>query len=154
MKIPKILVDGHILDGQPQGTTTYLSGLYKAIAELNLAEIFIACCEENLKDIKIEWSTENSLCIVICSKGYPDNFEKYVEIKNLNKIKLKKNEFIFHAGTSKKSERIFAKGGRVLNFITLSKDFGIARETIIENITKLNWDGGFYRKDIGHKVIK
>ena len=80
--------------------------------------------------------------------------EKYVEIKNLNKIKLKKNEFIFHAGTSKKKERIFAIGGRVLNFITLSKDFGIARETIIENITKINWDGGFYRKDIGHKVIK
>jgi len=77
-----------------------------------------------------------------------------VEIKNLNKIKLKKNEFIFHAGTSKKGERIFSIGGRVLNFITLSKDFGIARETIIENITKLNWDGGFYRKDIGHKVIK
>ena len=54
----------------------------------------------------------------------------------------------------KKKERIFAIGGRVLNFITLSKDFGIARETIIENITKINWDGGFYRKDIGHKVIK
>ena len=38
--------------------------------------------------------------------------------------------------------------------ITLSNDFGIAREAIIENITTLNWDGGFYRKDIGHKVIK
>ena len=122
--------------------------------QTDLNEIFIACCEENLEDIKIEWSDENSLCIVICSKGYPDNFEKYVEIKNLNKIKLKKNEFIFHAGTSKKGERIFSIGGRVLNFITLSKDFGIARETIIENITKLNWDGGFYRKDIGHKVIE
>ena len=122
--------------------------------QTDLNEIFIACCEENLEDIKIEWSDENSLCIVICSKGYPDNFEKYVEIKNLNKIKLKKNEFIFHAGTLKKGERIFSIGGRVLNFITLSKDFGIARETIIENITKLNWDSGFYRKDIGHKVIK
>ena len=142
------LIEYNVRMGDPECQTI----LPRLLTDLH--EIFIACCEENLKDIKIEWSNEKSLCIVICSKGYPDNFEKYVEIKNLNKIKLKKNEFIFHAGTSKKSERIFAIGGRVLNFITLSKDFGIARETIIENITKINWDGGFYRKDIGHKVIK
>ena len=79
MKIPKILVDGHILDGQPQGTTTYLSGLYKAIAELNLAEIFIACCNKesidkhNLSHKNIRWvklSTKNKFKRLLFSMPY------------------------------------------------------------------------------------
>ena len=96
------LIEYNVRMGDPECQTI----LPRLLTDLN--EIFIACCEENLKDIKIEWSTENSLCIVICSKGYPDNFEKNVEIKNLNKIKLKKNEFVFHAGTSKR-EKIFQR---------------------------------------------
>jgi len=79
MKIPKILVDGHILDGQPQGTTTYLSGLYKAIAELNLAEVYIACCykesidKHNLSHKNIRWiklSTKNKFKRLLFSLPY------------------------------------------------------------------------------------
>ena len=64
------------------------------------------------------------------------------------------SNFLFHAGTSKKKEGIFAVGGRVLNFVSLSDNFLSARKNIIKNIDKINWDNGFYRKDIGHKVIK
>ena len=58
--------------------------------------------KKNLNEIKIEWSNKKSLCVVLCSKGYPDKFKKNIEIKNLNKINLNKNEFLFHAGTKKK----------------------------------------------------
>ena len=90
---------------------------------------------------------------MVCSKGYPDTFEKIVEIENINNIHLNKDEFLFHAGTTEKNGKIFAVGGRVLNFISLSKDLKLARENIINNIKKLNWSKGFYRKDIGYKVI-
>ena len=48
---------------------------------------------------------------------------------------------------------MYAIGGRVLNFVSLSEDFRSARDEIINNVDKLNWHGGFYRKDIGYKVI-
>ncbi len=119
----------------------------------DLADIFLACCEKKLSEINIEWLNKKSLCIVVCSKGYPDLFEKNVEIKNLNRIKLDKNEFLFHAGTSEKNDKVYAIGGRVLNFISLSENLSSAREKIMANLKELNWSGGFYRKDIGYKVI-
>ena len=121
--------------------------------ESDLLDIFLACCNEKLKEINIKWVTKKSLCVVLCSKGYPDSFEKGVEINNLNRIKLNKNEYLFHAGTTEKEDKIYAVGGRVLNFISISEDLSSARQNIFKNIEKLNWSGGFFRKDIGYKVI-
>ena len=120
----------------------------------DLTDIFLACCEQKLSEINIEWINKKSLCVVVCSAGYPDTFEKNVEIENINNIHLNKDEFLFHAGTTEKSGKIFAVGGRVLNFISLSEDLKLARKNIINNIKKLNWSKGFYRKDIGYKVIR
>ncbi len=120
----------------------------------DLIDIFLACCDEKLNELNIEWFKEKSLCIVLCSNGYPDGFQKEVEIENLSDLNLKEKEFIFHAGTLKKNNKIYAVGGRVLNFVSISKNFTSAKEKIEINLNKLNWSGGFYRKDIGYKVIK
>ena len=119
----------------------------------DITDIFLACCQENLEKIDIEWTNKKSLCIVVCSKGYPEAFKKNVVIENLNKITLGKDEYLFHAGTLYKENKVYAVVGRVLNFVSLSEDLGSARYEIINNLDKLNWDGGFYRKDIGYKVI-
>ena len=119
----------------------------------DLCDIILACCDNKLNEIKIEWFEEKSLCVVLCSNGYPDKYQTNVEIKNLNEIKLREKEFLFHAGTSKKDKKIFSNGGRVLNFVSLSENFNTARQNIVTNLNKLNWSGGFYRKDIGYKVI-
>ena len=119
----------------------------------DLFEIFLACCNQNLKEIKINWNNKKSLCVVLCSKGYPEKYEKNVEIKNLNKIELNSQDFMFHAGTIEEGGKFFSVGGRVLNFISLSDEFLKARENINKYLRKLNWTGGFYRKDIGYKVI-
>jgi len=119
----------------------------------DLLDIFVACCEKKLDQIKIKWSDKKSLCVVLCSKGYPDKYNKNIEIKNLNKLKIDKNNFIFHAGTKIIKRKIYAIGGRVLNFVSLSKNFLKARNKIHKNINQLNWIKGFHRKDIGFKVI-
>jgi len=90
---------------------------------------------------------------VLCSKGYPEKFKKDVEIKNLNMFKTTNNNFYFHAGTINVNQKIYAIGGRVLNFVSLSKSFKDARKKVINNLKILNWNKGFYRKDIGYKVI-
>ena len=122
--------------------------------ETDLIDILEACCRGNLQDINIKWKNKKSLCVVLCSNGYPDKFKKNVEIVNIQKIKSDDKNFLFHAGTIRKNEKIYAIGGRVLNFVSLSDNFNLSRQNITKNLKKLNWDGGFYRKDIGHKVIK
>jgi len=120
----------------------------------DLGDIFFACCEQKLHEVNIEWLNKKSLCIVVCSNGYPDEFQKDVPIENLDEINLVKSDFLFHAGTSIKNGKITAIGGRVLNFVSLcDENLGVARENIKNNIKKLDWSGGFYRKDIGYKVI-
>ena len=117
-------------------------------------EIICACINKNLDKINIKWSEKKSLCIVLCSKGYPEKYKQNVEIQNLQKIHLEKNEYIFHAGTKFKDSKILSIGGRVLNFVAISGEFSECRNRAINLINQLNWYNGFFRKDIGYKVIK
>ena len=119
----------------------------------DLLEIIEACCNGRLKNLKIEWYDKKSLCVVICSKGYPDKYQNNILIENTEKINLGKNDFIYHAGTKKVKDKFYSNGGRVISFVSLSSNFKENRNKIFNHIKKLNWSGGFFRKDIGYKVI-
>ena len=119
----------------------------------DLLEIIEACCNGTLNNLKIEWYDKKSLCIVICSKGYPDKYQNDILIENTEKLDLGKNDFIYHAGTKKIKDKFYSNGGRVINFVSLSSNFKENRDKIFNHIKKLNWSGGFFRKDIGYKVI-
>ena len=115
--------------------------------------IIDACIKQKLNLIDLKWDNQKSLCIVLCAKGYPDEYKKNIQIKYLEKMILNDNEYIFHAGTKKSNSIILSNGGRVLNFVIKSNDFKSSRDKIIKLIDQLNWVDGFYRKDIGYKVI-
>ena len=119
----------------------------------DFADVVFACVNKNLQSINLEWYKDKSLCVVLCSNGYPDKYKNNIEIKNLEKIKLKENEFIFHAGTQKVGDKIYSNGGRVLNLVIKSNNFKENRDKIINLINQINWGDGFYRKDIGYRVI-
>ena len=116
-------------------------------------EIINATISQKLDSIDIEWKEEKSLSIVLCSKGYPEKYENNIEIKDLENLNVEKNQFIFHAGTKLENDRIISNGGRVLNFVVNSSNFKDCRSQAINLIKKLNWKNGFFRKDIGFKVI-
>jgi phosphoribosylamine---glycine ligase len=120
----------------------------------DLSEVFLACCNESLDKINLDWLNKKSLCVVVCSNGYPDEFKKNIKIESLKSINLQPEDYLFHAGTSMKDGEVYATGGRVLNFVSLSDNFNNAKMNITKNLDKLNWSGGFFRKDIGYKVIK
>ena len=122
--------------------------------ESDFGEIIEACVNEKLHLINLDWSNDKSLCIVLCSKGYPEKYHNNIEIKNLKNLPLNKDEFIFHAGTQEKNSKIYSNGGRVLNFVIKSEEFKKSRDRAIHLINKINWENGFFRKDIGYKVIK
>ena len=116
-------------------------------------KVIEAVVEKKLDQLNLEWHTDKTLSIVLCSKGYPENYENNKEIKNLDKVILAENEFLFHAGTKVDGSKIVSNGGRVLNFVAKSNSFKKSRESALSLIKKINWENGFYRKDIGFKVI-
>ena len=121
--------------------------------ETDIVKIFMSLVSNNLNKIKIKWKKQKCMTIVLCSKGYPKKFQKNKELKNINKIKLKNNDFIYHAGTKFKNNRLVSNGGRVLNVTSAGKNFLRIRKNIIKIIKKINWKQGFFRKDIGWRVI-
>ena len=116
-------------------------------------EIINATLEKKLDKLNIDWENSKTLSVVQCSNGYPESYNNNQEIKNLDKITFSENEFIFHAGTKVEGTKIVSNGGRVLNFVGKSESFKVSREIAINLIKKINWKNGFYRKDIGYKVI-
>ena len=106
-----------------------------------------------LKNTKIKWSKNKSMTIVLCSKGYPGKYKKNKKINNLSSIKLARSEFIYHAGTKFINDELVSNGGRVLNITSKGSNFRNIRKNILKIIKKINWKYGFYRKDIGWRVI-
>ncbi len=119
----------------------------------DIVKVFIEAVKNNLKKTKIRWSKDKSMTIVLCSKGYPGNYKKNFKIENIKRITLSKKDLLYHAGTKLINGQIVSNGGRVLNITSLGNNYLKIRNKIILNIKKLNWKNGFYRKDIGWKVI-
>ena len=141
------LIEYNVRMGDPECQTIL------PMLKTDLIDIILHTIEESLEKIEVKWAKTKSLCVVLCSDGYPDNYKRNEEINNFDKIFLDDNNYLFHAGTKEVNKKIFAVGGRVLNFISLSKTFDEARKNVHTNLKKLNWTNGFYRKDIGHRVI-
>ena len=122
--------------------------------ETDLLEVMDCLTQDKLNNLKIKWNKNSCITIVLCAKGYPNNYIKNSEIKNLSSIISDKNNQIFHAGTYKKNNKIFSNGGRVLNITSVAESLSRARDQSLMNLKKINWTDGFFRKDIGWKAIK
>ena len=119
----------------------------------NLDDILKATVNNTLKDLKINWANDSCMTVVLCSNGYPGTYKKNIEIQNLESVHLDSNNQIFHAGTFEKDGRIYSNGGRVLNVTSLNKNLISSRDQCLDILNKINWKGGFFRKDIGWRVI-
>ena len=102
----------------------------------------------------VQYSGGSSVCVVAASKGYPDEFVKGFEIKGLD---LSDDEIIiYHSGTKEENGKILTNGGRVLGVTSAISTFNLvsAQKKSYEAISKINFDGMYYRKDIAEKAFK
>ena len=120
----------------------------------DLVKIFVNAINNRLNKTQIIWRKTKCMTIVLCSKGYPGKYQKDKIIGNLKIIKPQKDIFMFHAGTKFINENLVSNGGRVINITSIGNNFYYIRKKIIKMIKKINWKSGFYRKDIGWRVIK
>ncbi|MBI5196338.1 MAG: phosphoribosylamine--glycine ligase [Nitrospirae bacterium] len=122
--------------------------------ESDFLDMLNATAEGKLKDVKVSWKDNVSVCVVIASKGYPDAYEKGKVITGLDALKDNDNTVVFHAGTSSADGKIVTSGGRVLGVTALGEDIQTAKKNAYKAIEKIHFDGMHYRKDIGDKAIK
>ena len=140
------LIEFNVRMGDPECQTIL------PILDTDLAEIILACCNKKLQDIDIKWKNKKSVCIVLCSNGYPESYKKNIIINGLKNLKIDRDEYIFHAGTAIKDDKYLAIGGRVLNVIVTTENFKNSKDKAIKILNDLDWKGGFFRKDIAYKV--
>ena len=115
----------------------------------DLMEIFLDILEKKLDKAVIEWSTEEAVCIVLASGGYPEDYTKGLEISISGDIS--EEVLLFHAGTALRDDRLTTNGGRVLGVTALGKTVEAAREMAYANAKKIYFEGMHYRSDIGVK---
>ena len=102
----------------------------------------------------LEWRDEVALTVVMASKGYPGTYEKGHVITGLEQAAKLPGVTIFHAGTEKRGNDIVAVGGRVLNVTATGKDVAEAQKRAYEAVNLINWNGAFFRRDIGWRALK
>ncbi len=112
----------------------------------------LATNQGTLDNFSLRWSQDAALTIVMAAKGYPGKYKTGEKIVGLESIKA--NEaLIFHAATKSKSGQLVSNGGRVLNICSSGKEIKDAQKKAYSAIKKIEWEGGFYRNDIGWRAI-
>jgi phosphoribosylamine--glycine ligase len=114
-------------------------------------EIALAITDEKLSDVQneIEWKQETSLCIVISSKGYPGTYQKGIPISGLDRANKMKDVMVFHAGTAYDDSNIIIAKGQVVSVLATGSDIQDARAKAYLGAEEINFEGIYYRKDIG-----
>ena len=141
------LIEYNVRMGDPECQTIL------PLLKSDFLDLIIACKKQELDSFDIKWKDMKSMCVVLCANGYPDDYKKNIEIKNISNLKMKSDNFLFHAGTTITKKKIFSIGGRVLNFVSIDANLNNARKKILNQINELNWNEGFFRRDIGFKAI-
>jgi len=120
----------------------------------DLFDAMKATVDGRLRDVKLSWRKDASVCVVISSKGYPNAYEKGKIIRGLDTLKGRDDLFVFHAGTSLSDGELITSGGRVLGVTASGKNIKDAKDKAYRAIGKIHFDGMHYRKDIGDKALK
>jgi phosphoribosylamine--glycine ligase len=118
----------------------------------DFVDLIESAIQGKLNQIKIAIDEKKKLvCVVMCANGYPQDYQKNTEIKNLAAAKIA-NVKILHAGTKFCGGKIIANGGRVLNIIANGSSFTDARQKAYKAIDLIDWKEGFFRRDIAIKA--
>lgn len=112
----------------------------------DLVELFYKTCKGELENLKLDIENKTAATVIAVSGGYPETYEKGKEITGLEKIE---TSIVFHAGTKIEKGKTMSDGGRVLAVTSFGKNHQEAIKKSYKNLSKLNFDKMYFRKDIG-----
>lgn len=116
----------------------------------DLIDLFEGVATSTLSERDIEFDPRTAATVMMVSGGYPEKYEKGKTVYGLNGVT---DSVVFHAGTKADGPAVMTAGGRVLAVTSLGKDVASALEISYENCKKIEFEGAYYRKDIGHDLI-
>ena len=143
---PKVL-EFNTRFGDPE-TQVYLMRL-----ENDLVELLVASVNGTLGKMELKWSPQASVCVVMASGGYPGSYAKGKPILGLAEAAKLPDVKVFHAGTAKSGDQIITNGGRVLGVTALGKDLKRAQAAAYAAVSKINFEGAHFRRDIAAKAL-
>ncbi|HPW45041.1 MAG TPA: phosphoribosylamine--glycine ligase [bacterium] len=120
----------------------------------DIVEIFDAAITGDLDKVSMTWDPRHAVCVVMAAQGYPGDCRKGAVISGLDEAGDLPDTFVFHAGTKLVDGDVTTNGGRVLGVTALGSDAGSAIKNVYDAVSKISFEGGFFRKDIGSKSIK
>ncbi len=116
----------------------------------DFVELLIAAAKGELKDKKLEIHSHFAVTIALVSSGYPGEYETG---KVIHGLELEPESIVFHAGTTRQKESVLTHGGRVLAISGKGTSLEEARTKAYKTASSINWDGLYYRKDIGQDLL-
>lgn len=118
--------------------------------ENDLVELIVLMHENRLNETTAQYKPEAACTVMLVSQGYPDSYEKGKIMTGFDDIK---DSMLLHAGTTVKDGNTVTNGGRVLAITSYGKDIATALATSYKNAEKIDYDGKFYRVDIGYEFL-
>ena len=122
-----------------------------ALLETPLEEVLLACCEQRLEQVALTWKSGVSVCVVLASGGYPGSYQKGKVITGIEDAEAS-GAIVFHAGTQLQDGQILTDGGRVLGVTAIGSTFQDAITQTYKAVNYINFEGLYYRRDIGCRV--
>lgn len=123
------------------------------LLKTDLLDIFEACYEERLDQMKIEFDQQSAACVIMASGGYPQKYETGRVISGLDEKGQSKLATVYHSGTTLDSGEYFTAGGRVLGVTALGKNLPVALSNAYQAVDSIRFDSAHYRTDIGKKAL-
>lgn len=122
------------------------------LLETDLVDVLMAVVEGNLDRVRTAWSSEACVGVVMASGGYPDTYKSGFPVRGIDSVD--RDVLVFHAGTKVGSNgMVRTDGGRVLTVVGVGKDMAEARNKVYNNISRISFEGCYYRKDIALREI-
>ena len=117
----------------------------------DLVELCLKACDGKLDQIQSEWREQAALGIVLATEGYPNNYRKGDEISDIPSETA--TQKVFLAGVEKQGDKLLTNGGRVLCATALGNSVYEAQQSALKLAEQIQWQGRFYRRDIGHRAV-
>ena len=116
-------------------------------------DLLLACAEERLAEVQVNWAADYALTVVIAANGYPGPYAKGSIISGLDNLPTTSSAMCFHASTAESGVGITAQGGRVLNVTARASSLADAQAQAYDMVDQIDWPEGFCRRDIGWRAL-
>lgn len=122
-----------------------MEGCVLPLLESDFINLLESGIDRKLSDIEVKWSNKSACCVVLASGGYPEKYNKGYEITGMDSV----DNMVFVAGAKLEDGKLLTNGGRVINVVALGDNLEEARAKAYADAEKVNFEGKYFRKDIG-----